>query len=530
MQNLLEQRWPPALRVPALLAPAHLVVLVVSGIYLLRRQRKSRLANAKLLSRYDSSVVLPPHVTSYVPYLGSALEMGRGIRKFIAKYTRKFHGQPVFTANIAGNHSLFIGDPDHVTLVYKYAKYLDDFALQKQFTHNVLGVTSAKDEKEIFSDLAKEANKQYHHYLFTDAELNKTVMEAQGIFQDILARMVDESGTKPHRLDLYRFVRDCVFKASVAPLISRHLATDEASALYEAFDRGVPLMFGEAPSFLFKDAADARQSLIGLISDDQFVEGGSDLMKARTGLNFSRNNFIRSALGLLFASVGNSIPAVFWCIYNICKDPVAYEAVRAEVDGVLRSRKQNSSHGDARPVSFTLGELDQMVLLGSCFREALRLYHGAFTTREAREDFVFDPKKPGGRKYLIEKGTRVMAFAAVIHHDEEVFEDAESYRYDRFAPVEGANGTLQERTFCKKDGRRVAKPLVAFGGGAHLCPGRRFISYETQAFVAVLITMFDMRLVREHGDIAPSIDYSTQGVGVSHPNRDIKVEFRHLNR
>jgi len=289
-------------------------------------------------------------------------------------------------------------------------------------------------------------------------------------------------------------------------------------------------MFGEAPSFLIKKAADARKSLIDIISDDQFVEEGSALIQARTGLNFSRNVFIRSALGLLFASVGNSIPAVFWCLYHILQDPVAYEAIRTEVEGVVKSRKTKSNGGDDDdddevPSPFSLEELDKMVLVRSCFNEALRLYHGAFTTREAREDFVFDPKKPGRPKYLIEKGTRVMAFAAVIHHDEELFEDAESYRYDRFAPTKGADGKLQEPTFAKKGGRRVVKPLVAFGGGAHLCPGRRFISYETQAFVAVLISMFDMRLAGD-GNNAPSIDYASQGVGVSHPNRDIQVELR----
>lgn len=176
-------------------------------------------------------------------------------------------------------------------------------------------------------------------------------------------------------------------------------------------------MFGEAPSFLVAKAADARTSLIDIISDDRFVGEGSDLMKARMGLDFSSNSFVRSALGLLFASVGNSIPAVFWCLYHILADPVAYEAVRTEVEGVINSRKMNSGNDDAGPSSFSLEELDHMVLVKSCFQEALRLYHGAFTTREAREDFVFDPKKPRQPKYLIEKGTRVMAFAAVIHHD-----------------------------------------------------------------------------------------------------------------
>jgi len=250
-----------------------------------------------------------------------------------------------------------------------------------------------------------------------------------------------------------------------------------------------------------------------MIGDARFIEEGSDLMKARQTLNLGDDVYNRTALGILFGAVGNSIPGVFWCLAHILADRKAYEAVQAEVEGILGSRER---------AVFTIEELDQMVLLESAFVEALRLYHGSFTTREVVQDFVFNPKKPGQPKYLIEKGTRVMAFMATMHHDEEVFRDAETFLFDRFAPSKGDDGRLQPRKF-SKDERTVVEPVRPFGGGAHLCPGRKFIAYETRAFVGVLLTKFDMRLA---GGAFPLIDYSSQGVGVSHPSTDVTVEIR----
>jgi len=374
----------------------------------------------------------------------------------------------------------------------------------------------AKDDS-IFAkdnDSLKEANNQFQHYLLSPGELNKTVSAAQELFQELLPKLVttgEEGGWSSH--GLFHMVRECVFKASVTPLLSAHAATEEAVRQFRSFEKGIPLMFGGAPAFLTREARASRKELLEMIGDARFIEEGSDLMKARQTLNLGDDVYNRTALGILFGAVGNSIPGVFWCLAHILADRKAYEAVQAEVEGILGSRER---------AVFTIEELDQMVLLESAFVEALRLYHGSFTTREVVQDFVFNPKKPGQPKYLIEKGTRVMAFMATMHHDEEVFRDAETFLFDRFAPSKGDDGRLQPRKF-SKDERTVVEPVRPFGGGAHLCPGRKFIAYETRAFVGVLLTKFDMRLA---GGAFPLIDYSSQGVGVSHPSTDVTVEIR----
>ena len=438
--------------------------------------------------------------------------MGKGIRVFISKHSAHF-GEPLFTATIAGEHSLFIGDSDHLHMIYTHSRQLDGFALQKQFTRNVLGVTDRDDEEQTFNmdGENKIAVKQYHKYILSGDELNKTIEKAQDIFTTMIPQLIDDSSASIdgwHRHDLYGLVRELIFEASVEPFLSKHLATKENSELFQKFDKGVPLMFGHAPSFMTKEADTAREELLKRIADGRFIKQGSELMKARKKeLQLSDNVFQRTGLGLLFASVGNSIPSVFWCMYHILSDPIAYKAVQAEVDSVVE--KQNRKGGT---IVLSLEELKKMEVLSSCFSEALRLYHGAFTVREATDNFIFDPKKKGQPKYLIQKGTRVMAFQSTLHYNKALFEEPETFQYDRFLPTNGVQKQVTEQN------------IRPFGGGTRLCPGRKFIRYEVQAFVALLMSEFDMRIVKDSP--RPNINYSMQGVGISHPDTSVMVEIR----
>jgi len=482
----------------------HLIIIgaTILAYILLNYLRNIRRRN-KLLASYGPNICIPPHHHSYVPFLGSAVEMGKGIRLFIDKYSTKF-GEPLFTANIAGKHSLFIGDSDHLTMIYTHSRQVDGFALQKQFTRNVLGITSASDELAMFGSDSKAAIKQYHKYLFTDEELNKTVKTAQDIFNTLLPQLTNNKSTDGwYRHDLYRLVRTCIFEASVEPFLSKYIATQENSELFSSFDAGVPLMFGNAPSFLTKDATSARNTLLKRISDSKFIDQGSELIKDRQNLNLPDNVYQRTALGLLFASVGNSIPSVFWCLYHILSDPVAYDSIQNEVDGIIEKKKQT---GEGDMLVLSLEELQGMKLLSSTFSESLRLYHGAFTVREATDNFVYDTKKKGQHKYLIEKGTRIMAFQSTLHHNSELFDEPETFQYDRFVH------------------KNTDKDIRPFGGGSRLCPGRKFIRFEVQAFISMLMVNFDMRIV--DGESKPDINYAMQGVGVSQPDRKVMIEIR----
>ena len=116
--------------------------------------------------------------------------------------------------------------------------------------------------------------------------------------------------------------------------------------------------------------------------------------------------FFLIQLGLLWASSGNSAPAVFWAFVHLINDRKAWDACYEQVKSVAKTGPDHV---------FTLDDLDQLTCLQSAFWEALRMYHGAFTSRVVVDDFVLEANADtdgtkGKRKFLIEKDTQVMSF------------------------------------------------------------------------------------------------------------------------
>jgi hypothetical protein len=58
-----------------------------------------------------------------------------------------------------------------------------------------------------------------------------------------------------------------------------------------------------------------------------------------------------------------------------------------------------------------------------------------------------------------------------------------------------------------------------------VCPGRKFIGYDTRALLAItLLLKYAMRLMT--GETRPKIDLTRQGTTVNVPDRDPKIEIR----
>jgi cytochrome P450 len=141
----------------------------------------------------------------------------------------------------------------------------------------------------------------------------------------------------------------------------------------------------------------------------------------------------RVPLFLLWASVANSIPAVFWTMYYLLSHRNAWNAFKEEVR-VLRDKKTDPNS------PFTSEDLHQMVRMQSAFMESLRMASSLRVLRDVREDFLFDlkldnnnSKHPG--KYILQKGTIVVGFTPQLHMDEDIFEAPREFRWDRFMAI-----------------------------------------------------------------------------------------------
>lgn len=493
----------------------------------------------------DGIAVRPPHVRSYLPYIGSAIEMGAGITDFIKNKSKQLNNTPIFTATILGDHCIFIADSEYITTVFKpkYTKYLDALSLQKDFSTSVLTYTS-QDIQEGFSiNNNKIANKQFHQYLFKKEELEKSMNKAQESFLKFLPQLTSTDKTWTQH-NLFDFVVTSVVKATLGPLLSDHLAQDIFMPDFQTFDKGIIPLFNKMPNILTKNVRNARDKLMKEVQSDDFWKYASSWMKARRETFGAKTFFNKSNTGILWASVGNSgkfqwiyivlfidfllvctkhkdisnshhppfptytAPAIFWTTLLLIEHPEAFKACRKQVDEVVAKRTSKSDY-------FTIEELDQLTFLDSALTEALRMYQGNFTPRLVIEDFILETTQ---QKFLIKKGSKIMTWWGVLHNDPDIFDKPNEFRYDRFV-------NTKRTDFSYKSGKTLTHdPVIAFGGGEHLCPGRKFISYEARLFLAQLLQNFDMKMA--DGETRPGIDLTMMGIGVTHPDKDPKVEIR----
>jgi len=137
-----------------------------------------------------------------------------------------------------------------------------------------------------------------------------------------------------------------------------------------------------------------------------------------------------------------------------------------------------------------------------------------------------------GNQYSFRKGDRVGICPPLAHLDAELFPQPQAFLPRRWLP-EGADVTAAEVVAAaqgrlpmgslSKGGKALASAsaFLPFGGGASLCPGRRFARNEIKALVAVLLLRFDMRVTLspagETTNGRPSFDGSRAGLGIFPP-------------
>lgn len=126
------------------------------------------------------------------------------------------------------------------------------------------------------------------------------------------------------------------------------------------------------------------------------------------------------------------------------------------------------------------------------------------STRLVMEDTIISD-------YTFRKGAVVKCPIRPHHWDPDIWgPDVEEFVPDRFIRDPG-NGLM----------RGDAKLVRPFGGGASLCPGRFFASYEVLSFVGALLFKYDIKLAE--GARIPQPNLNAPTLGISSPINDVEV-------
>ncbi|KAK7877670.1 hypothetical protein WMY93_031682 [Mugilogobius chulae] len=201
---------------------------------------------------------------------------------------------------------------------------------------------------------------------------------------------------------------------------------------------------------------------------------------------------------------------MFWSVYYLLRHQEALRAVRAELQEVM-SQEGLKLEPDSDLV-LSREQLQKLVTLESVVNESMRLSTMSMNIRVAQEDFTLKLDSD----WSIRKGDIITICPQAIHFDPEIYQDPESFRFDRYLD----DG--KEKSDFYKDGQKVKYFLMPFGSGATMCPGRYIAVQEIKQFVCLLLLHFDLELCG--APVRP--DLKRAGLGIMQPESDVSFRYR----
>ena len=437
-----------------------------------------------------SETVAEPPLVRGAPFVGSAIPFGKDAPAFLAECRAK-HGD-VFTIRVATQRMTFVLDPHSHGAILRLQGDLSFSELAHEISSKAFGHRKLQGAEAEAMERVTDAH-------LKGPPLQKLTEQAQ-LRLDHWLDSLEDGGPR----DLYALVQEGMFLVGAETLFGEGAGDRAALEDFSAFDKEFPLLAAGVPAALL-GVAGARKRLGDRLKRPR--PGGSSLVAER--LEAQNPAFAdgrgQVELSLLWAAIANTLPATFWTLAHLVAQPAALAAVQAELSRLLPAQSALSPAAVAA-----------LPLLQSAVHEALRLSSASITLRRAQRPtrITLD----SGATYAIRQGDLVCLFPYLMHHNPAIFENPEQFQVDRFL------ATAAPPVF-SLHGRRLAMPLMPYGGGVSMCPGRALANTEIKQFVAGLLRRFELR---GSGAAVPALDRSRAGLGVLPPKAEFPVHLRSL--
>ncbi|MDC0722030.1 cytochrome P450 [Nannocystis bainbridge] len=433
----------------------------------------------------------PPIVRARLPFLGHALAMGRDLTALLRACQRQ-HGD-VFTLLVAGQRMHFVLDPLSFPLVLKAQDNLTFHEIGQEIGTRAFGYTSPPPGRDY-----DELESYYGEHL-KNAALGPLTARMEERLRIAFDRFTGDDWREE---GLFDFSARVIFAAGMETLYGEGIADDAAVRDFQRIDKWFPLLAAGAPAAAFPGLLRARGRL--LVRVDRMRPDASPFIRARDlllGKITTPRNRRHLQAAMVWASQANTLPAAFWALAHLLTDPPGRAAVVAEVE----------QRG--------FSDLKRLPQLFSSICETLRLCSESLTIRLVHRDCELT--LADGSSITLRAGDRVALCPQVAHRDPEIFADPERFQFDRFLSDTGG-----PRQFLK-GGQRVPIPLMPYGGGVSMCPGRFLANNEVMQFAGLALTQLDIELLEQE---LPPVDKTRAGLGVLSPTRDVRCRIRRRPR
>ena len=210
---------------------------------------------------------------------------------------------------------------------------------------------------------------------------------------------------------------------------------------------------------------------------------------------FSEEDAYKMQSTLSDAAYPNTVPTLFWTVYEIYSRPWLLSLVRNELWTSTVTRSDDGCF-----VLDVAALQSECLILLSAYQETQRTRHAQVAFRGVTADTHLD-------QYLLKKGNYLHMPAKPVHKNPETWHEAESFDPGRFS--EGKT-------------KLSSSSFRAWGVPPHMCPARQFASTEILILTALLVLRTDLDPVKgvwERGLENKAMEIST----LPRPKRDIRL-------
>ncbi|TBU42576.1 cytochrome P450 [Dichomitus squalens] len=201
-----------------------------------------------------------------------------------------------------------------------------------------------------------------------------------------------------------------------------------------------------------------------------------------------------------FAAIHTSSNSMTHALFDLAAAPEYIQPLREEIEPIVAAE------------GWTKAAMGKMWKLDSFLRESQRFNGIGLTsvTRKAMKDVALSDGT------VLPKGSLIVTASYPIHHDNTIYENANTFDPFRFSRMREVEGEGMKYQFVN-----TSLEYVSFGHGKHACPGRFFAANELKAILAYIVVNYDLKIGGD-GERPPNICFATNIV----PNPKGEILFR----
>ncbi|KIJ43970.1 hypothetical protein M422DRAFT_252463, partial [Sphaerobolus stellatus SS14] len=196
----------------------------------------------------------PPMLKYWVPWLGSAIELGKNPDGIFARATAQLG--PIFRIKAAGQDFTYVTSPELISAIYRESKIFEFVPIRMDMAYKIFDVAREVNGNPVMTeDLFKT-----HHAKLSPKNVGEIHKRYGGFTYESIQIALDNSSDTPITR-LSPFLKPAAYDAALYAFFGKSYNARASYQPFIDFDNGFPLLQAGAPKFLLKKTLAGRDQL-----------------------------------------------------------------------------------------------------------------------------------------------------------------------------------------------------------------------------------------------------------------------------